>query len=74
MAKAYQCDRCLWYYSANKDVIPRGLPTDKVAKGVKIVTVQDNVARYYELCDDCLRKLMDFLEYRDNLKEEGVTK
>lgn len=66
MAKAYQCDRCQQYYTENKE-IPMG-GTDKMLCGVlyKIRLADGTIrdGRYYELCDDCLKKVKDFMDLR----------
>lgn len=66
MAKAYQCDRCMNYYTENKDVVPRGMATNDVVNGLRIVTKTSKI-KHYELCDDCLKKLVNFLEYRSEI-------
>lgn len=60
--KAYQCDRCFRYYTENKDVIPRGLQSNAVAKTITI-TCKNEAHKTYELCDECLRRINDFLNY-----------
>lgn len=66
MAKAYQCDRCMQYYTDNKD-LPMG-GTDTVLTGIKYVVkkigYEPKDGRNFELCDDCLKKIKDFMEFR----------
>lgn len=66
MAKAYQCDRCQQYYTANKE-IPMG-STDRFLSGIKYKIVFPDGAvkdgREFEFCDDCLKKIKDFMEFR----------
>lgn len=63
MAKAYQCDRCMQYYTANKENPVPGMSTDKIATGMAF-THTGGYSKPYELCDDCLKKLIDFIAYR----------
>lgn len=68
MAKAYQCDRCMQYYTANKENLVPGMGTDKIATGMCYTFPHGNdgfdVTKQYQLCDDCLKKLIDFIAYR----------
>lgn len=68
MAKAYQCDRCMQYYTENKEVTPRGMDTSTFMTGIVVVTSVNSKRGTYELCDDCARRLLDFLENRKELK------
>lgn len=69
MAKAYQCDRCMQYYTANKE-IPVG-STDTVLSGINYVVTKAGMdpktGRSFELCDACLKKIKDFMENRTDL-------
>lgn len=73
MAKAYQCDRCMQYYTANKE-IPMG-GTDKTLSGIvyKVTYPDESVkdGREFELCDDCLKKIKDFMEFRADFVSKG---
>lgn len=66
MAKAYQCDRCMQYYTENKE-IPMG-GTDTILSGIKYVVKKAGQdpkdGRNFELCDDCLKKIYDFMGFR----------
>lgn len=66
MANAYQCDRCQQYYTANKE-IPMG-STDRFLSGIEYkIAFPDGAVkdgREFELCDDCLKKIKDFMEFR----------
>lgn len=64
MARAYQCDRCMQYYTANKDVVPVGMSTEAVATGMIITTTVEAKKKQYELCDNCLKELTDWLAFR----------
>lgn len=74
MAKAYQCDRCMQYYTDNKD-LPMG-GTDTVLTGIKYVVKKSGQdpkdGRNFELCDDCLKKIKDFMEFRADLVSKGI--
>lgn len=77
MAKAYQCDRCMQYYTANKEIPIGG--TDTVLSGIKYVSTKTGYEpkdyRSFELCDDCLKKIKDFMEFRADIvpKDNGKT-
>lgn len=64
MASAYQCDRCMQYYTQNKEVVPIGLPSSVVATGVTINTTDSARFKKYDLCDNCLKELTDWLMFR----------
>lgn len=71
MAKAYQCDRCFNYYTANKECHVPGRPTSVLATGITIEdTSPQQSSKKYELCDDCLEQLFDFLMNREIRKAE----
>lgn len=78
MAKAYQCDRCQQYYTANKE-IPMG-STDVCMAGISydVRNTQGDLikSRTFELCDSCLKKIKDFMEFRADFvaKESKITK
>lgn len=66
MARAYQCDRCMQYYTENKDVrVPNSGSTKDIMAGATIFGKQANSAKAtYELCDTCCKELTDWLAFR----------
>lgn len=67
MAKAIQCDRCYAYFSENKEIPING--TDTFLAGIayriqKTSSPDISNSRTFDLCDDCLKKIKDFMEYR----------
>lgn len=68
MAKAYQCDRCMAYYTANKDVLVPGRSTDSIATGINILS-RTSTDKIYELCDTCLKELTDWLAFKVIVKK-----
>lgn len=73
MAKAYQCDRCMQYYTENKE-IPMG-GTDVLLSGIKYIVKptgkEPKDGRNFELCDDCLQKIKDFMEFKADFVSKG---
>lgn len=68
--KAYQCDRCFRYYTDNKDVIIPGAPSNSILTGIKLCKNHDpekSPVKDYDLCDDCAKTLVDWLQNRGNL-------
>lgn len=70
MAKAYQCDRCMAYYTANKEVIVPGQSTNSIATGITINSTTSSGKRY-ELCDACLKDITDWLAFRVIVKSNN---
>ena len=68
MAKAYQCDRCNKYYMKNKKIMIPGNPTSIRATEVTIYASTKYV-KSYELCDECLTELINWLGFRTVTKE-----
>lgn len=66
MARAYQCDRCMRYYTENKDVVPRNRQTDAIAVGITINTKSSVKDKPIELCDDCLKEFLGWLYIKNN--------
>lgn len=64
MAKAYQCDRCMNYYTENKEVIIPGNSTDAIATGIVFLGRNAELKRTYELCDACLGELTNWVAFR----------
>lgn len=67
MAKAIQCDRCYAYFSENKEIPING--TDTFLVGITYRIQKRNSpsvtnGRAFDLCDDCLKKINDFMEFR----------
>ena len=57
--KASRCDKCGSYYTENKNEYREKLNGDCV-EGISLLT-SSNAYRRYDLCDDCIDELMDFL-------------
>lgn len=76
MAKAYQCDRCFQYYTENKETVVPGAPSDAIA--TEMVILDKNVEgsgmprrkKSYELCDECMKELVNWLYFRPNTRKE----
>lgn len=66
MARAYQCDRCMQYYTENKDVLVPGTGSTKdIMAGISIFGGERSaVTKSYELCDTCCKELTDWLAFR----------
>ena len=67
MAKAIQCDRCYAYFSENKEIPINGTDTFLVGIAYRIrKTSSSDITngRAFDLCDDCLKKIKDFMECR----------
>lgn len=60
MAEAYKCDRCGKYYSENKTKLTGGNCKNEVFGHVNIKG-RFNWYKSYDLCDDCVRELFEFL-------------
>ena len=66
MAAAMKCDRCGKYYDDNKAI--RQVKTnfgDSTIIAIKYVYRNISVRRF-DLCDDCVRKLKDFMMMRED--------
>ena len=57
--KATKCDKCGSYYTENKNEYREKINGDCVER-IALQT-SSNVYKYYDLCDDCIAVLMDFL-------------
>lgn len=72
MAKAYQCDRCMQYYTENKEIPIGG--TDTFLSGITYLKKKPGdeaeTARKFELCDDCLKKIVDFMDHRADIVQK----
>ena len=65
MAAAMKCDRCGKYYDDNK-VTRQGITNvgDSTIIAMKYV-YRNTSANRFDLCDDCVRKLKDFMMMRE---------
>ncbi len=68
MSKAYQCDRCMQFFKVNKE-FPTG-STTSVLSGFQYILYDSasgerRCGKAYELCDDCIKKMKDFVEIRE---------
>lgn len=60
MAKAIKCDRCGAYYDKNERFVVLRNGSTRV-DGIATTTLNGFYHKSYELCDDCLEKLREFL-------------
>ena len=59
MADAKKCDRCGKYYTDGE----KRYTVDSFHVGcIKLMSVSGACIDYYDLCDDCVKKLMVFLD------------
>ena len=59
MADAKKCDRCGKYYMDGE----KRYTVDSFPVGcIKLMSVSEDCIDYYDLCDDCVKKLMVFLD------------
>lgn len=65
MAAAMKCDRCGKYYDDNK-ATRQGITNigDSIIIAMKYV-YRNTSANRFDLCDDCVRKLKDFMMMRE---------
>ena len=60
MANAKKCDRCGKYYDKNQKFKIKNTTTD-FADGIKFTGVKGYDSSQFDLCDDCIEKLYNFL-------------
>lgn len=61
MANAKKCDRCGEYYDE---------PGSKCIGGINIVPVSEGTRYKFDLCENCLEDLYDFLRLSDEVKNK----
>ena len=61
MANAKKCDRCGEYYDE---------PDSNCIGGINIVPVSEGTIYTFDLCEDCLENLYDFLRLSDEVKNK----
>ena len=65
MAAAMKCDRCGKYYDDN-EATRQGITNISDSTIIAIQYVYRNIAaNRFDLCDDCVRKLKDFMMMRE---------
>ena len=61
MANAKKCDRCGEYYDE---------PGSNCIGGINIIPVSEGTIYTFDLCEDCLEDLYDFLRLNDEVKNK----
>lgn len=66
MASAKKCDRCGKYYD-NNEAIRQGITNigDSTIIAIKYVYHNNISVERFDLCDDCVQKLKDFMMMRE---------
>lgn len=62
MANAKKCDRCGIYYDKNTDHKTTGRLIGSIISGVATIDRMCDRDKSYDLCDNCLTDLFEFLE------------
>lgn len=68
MANAKKCDRCGKFYAYEDKKFSIDTSNEKIIYGLFLDFGVEWIRRQYDLCDDCARKLYDFLT---NYESEG---
>ena len=61
MSKALKCDRCGKYYEKNVLVKSVGAVHGGIINGIITSTAEGKEDKHYDLCDDCIKKLFDWM-------------
>lgn len=65
MADAKKCDRCGKYYDKNEKHETSGKIHGRKLAGVKTIDTNDCWYNHFDLCDDCLTDLFEFLSGKE---------
>ena len=60
MANAKKCDRCGSYYDKNQKFRLKN-PLGDLADGIAFTGAKGNVSNQFDLCDDCIEQVYNFL-------------
>ena len=72
MADAKKCDRCGKLYTNNTEKrVVDGFFSPVVFSSISIITINNNIVRDIDLCDNCMDDLLTFIEIKDEEKENG---
>lgn len=69
MSKAIKCDRCGSFYEENEKLTVNNEGRTTLS-GITTVTANNRCYKYYDLCDECLDDLIEFLCNRQLAEEK----
>ena len=71
-SRVIQCDRCGKTYEKNESYQTRGSVEGSVLSGITTITGMGLRDESYDLCDECIGELLDWLRNEQN--DEGAEK